>query len=318
MVQAVTMRVGSRTGGVVLSVLLWGTIAATVLLLIISAFLSRSTVQNDSAGEGDFEERSISVDPNRLSPESYRDQISALEEELYRDSPAGFDDGDRISELAAALSMAVRGDGRNRRRQLAFRKLFDYAGSVGARTGVGYTTPNLVELRNDWEEVRGEVFAEAAWFRQSSSTLTASQTPAAPEANPVVVRQLEQFADELEGLIGSGRRSALAIPETGVDAALNTREARDAETEWRNWTSTWERRLESAVRYGPRSLGSRPERNVTFAYQELQQLVSELRLVPRTAATTTTIPFKYERERHFVNSTRHLRSAREYLARIEN
>lgn len=312
MVQPITRRVGSRTGGAVLSVLLWGTIAATLLLLVVPALLSRSTVSSDSAAEEGRDERSIDVDPSKLSPEPYRNEITALEEELYRDAPAGFDDGDRISELAADLSMAVRGNGRNRRKQLAFRKLFDYAGSVGARTGVGYTTPNLVELRSDWEEVRGEVFAGAAWFQQSSSALNASQTPAAPEANPVVVRQLKQHADELEGLIRYGQRSALAIPEAGVDAA------RDAETEWRNWTSAWERRLESAVRYGPRSLGPRPEVNVALAYQELQQLVNELRLVPRTAATTTTIPFKYEREQHFVNATRHLRSARDYLARIQN
>ncbi len=318
MVQPTKIRVSSRKGGAVLSILLWSTIAATVLLLVIPPLVNRSKREEGSGAEEASDMRSSKFNPTKLDPEPYRAQIVALEECLYRDSPAGFDDGDRVSELAAALSMTVRGDGRNRRRQLAFQKLFDYAGSVGARTDVGYTQPNLVELRNGWEELRESLFSDADWLRQSSAALTASQTPAAPDANPLVVRQLTQFAGELEGLIRSGRRAALAIPEAGVDAALGTRQAREAEQEWHDWSESWKRRLESAVRYGPRSIGSSPERNVTFAYQELQQVLRELRLVPMTAATTTTIPFKSERERHFESASHHLRSAREYLARIDS
>jgi hypothetical protein len=240
-----------------------------------------------------------------------------LEQRLYRESPGGFDDASQVSNIAMTLSIAVRGDGRDPRRQRAYGRLFDYAGVVSAQADVGYTTANLVDLRARWEQTRDAVFVDAPWFSRSTATLTAAQTRVTPTANPAVVRQLTDFANELEGLIRTGRRAAMAIPEAGVDAALNTSDAREIEEQWRSWSSSWERQLQSTIRYGPQSLGSNPDINVTLAYQELQQVLRELRLVSTTAATTTTIPFRYERDMHFNNAAQFLQSAREYLAVLD-
>jgi len=115
------------------------------------------------------------------------------------------------------------------------------------------------------------------------------------------------------GGIRSGSSGALAIPEAGVDAALESSEARDAERRWRQWSTRWLSQLDGVVRHMPAGPGPNADVNVTIAHQELSRAVSELRYVTQTAASTTTIPFKYEREQHFDSARRHIEQARSYL-----
>ncbi len=252
----------------------------------------------------------------QLDPAPYRDLIISLEQQVYKSEPAGFDFTGQISFLAMQLCLEVRGDGRNAKRERAYGKIYDYAGIVDARAEAGYTMANLVDIRNRWETVRSEVFEDASWFRRSTPALTMAQTPPAPSADPTVVRQLRDYAIHLEGLIQTGKGQALAIPEAGVDAALNSPESRAAEQQWRTWTQNWMAQIESTVRRGPRSIGSNADMNVVMAHQELSRAVMELQMVPQTAATTTTIPFKYERERHFDAAAHSLQTAKSYLANL--
>lgn len=183
MVPPRTRRVGRRSGGVLLRVLFWGTIAATVLVLVVPKLLHRSSEPAAAAGEpGQIVESTEAADQNKIEPGPYQDQITALEQRLYREPPGGLDDADHVSHLAMTLSMAVRGDGRDPRRLRAFGKLFDYAGAVGAQADVGYTTANLVDLRTRWEQTRDAVFGDAPWFSRSTETPAAEQTPVTPTA----------------------------------------------------------------------------------------------------------------------------------------
>jgi hypothetical protein len=252
----------------------------------------------------------------RLDPTPYRRQIVQLEQQLYSERPGGFDDADRVSGLARELSMAVRGDGRDLTRSQAFGKLFDYAGEVGVQADVGYTTANLPALRSRWEQVRNEAFAPAEWFRNSTPALTAAQSPSQPVVDQRTVQGLRDAAVQLEQMIRRGRREALSIPEAGVDAALNTAEARRAEQQWRSWSDRWLRDLDGVARYMPSTPSANADVNVTMAYQELSRALGELRLVQHSAASTTTIPFKYEREQRFESASRYVEQAREYLDKV--
>jgi hypothetical protein len=297
-----------------LSALIWGTVAAIILVLLVPP-LFRGTSHRQTTG-ANLGQTATAAGAGRISPDPYRDEILALEQRLFSDSPSSYDDAGEIAGLATRLSVAVRGDGRDPRRRRAYGQLFDYAGVLNAMTDVGYAALDLVDARSRWEPTRDSVFVDAPWFSRASEGLTRSQTPLTTEADPSVVRQLNEFVSELEALIRDGRRAALEIPEAGVDGELNTREARYAENRWRAWSEGWSNQLNTAVRFGPRSLGTNPDVIVTLAYQELQNAVRELQLVPSTAATTTTIPFTYEREQRFASAAQFLQSAKAYLAKL--
>ncbi|UCD24198.1 MAG: hypothetical protein JSW51_14415 [Gemmatimonadota bacterium] len=307
--------IAARSGAVPLNVV-FGVIAALVVLaLVLPKLMSNREAGGDSSQPA--------VDPvdeaptaNKLDPNPYRTHITQLEQQLYLEQPGGFDDAGQVAALARDLSLAVRGDGRDLARLKAWGELFNYAGEVDAQADVGYTTANLPQLRTRWEQVRDEVFVRADWFRGSSAALTRSQTRAAPVAAPHTVRGLRDAVTQLEAMIRIGKTEALAIPEAGVDAALNTSEARQAEQRWRRWTDSWLRQLDGVVQYMPSQPGPNADVNVSMAYQELSRAISELRFVTQTAASTTTIPFKYEREGRFDAASRYLEQVRVYLRRV--
>lgn len=306
-------RVGCRSGGALFSVLFYGTIGGLLLIFALPPLLK-------SDARPDNQSATPTATPNtaaNLDPTPYRDLIVSLEQLLYRAEPAGFDFPGQVSYLAMQLSLEVRGGGRNARHDRAYGQIYDYAGVVDAQAESGYTIANLVDIRERWERVRAGVFQDASWFQRSTPVLTMAQLPATPSTDPTVIRQLGDYATELEALIRSGKRQALAINEAGVDAGLNTRESRAAEQEWRSWTQSWMGRIESAARHGPRSVDQRADINIVMAHQELSRAVTELQMVTHTAATTTTIPFKYERERHFDAAAQSVRTAREHLAKLQ-
>ncbi|UCG86313.1 MAG: hypothetical protein JSW71_20815 [Gemmatimonadota bacterium] len=276
----------------------------------------RESTRDDGADVGS-QPAAVPSGANKLDPGPYRSQITQLEQHLYREQPGGIDDAGRVAALARDLSLAVRGDGRDLARLRAWGELFDFAGEADGQSAEGYTTGNLPQLRSRWEQVRDEVFAPADWLRSSSPALTQRQTPTPPVADRGTIRGLRDMATQLEALIRNGSREALAIPEAGVDAALESSEAREAERRWRQWSARWLRQLDGVVRYMPASPGPNADINVTIAHQELSRAVSELRHVTQTAASTTTIPFKYEREQHFDSARRYIDQARSYLNRVE-
>ncbi len=291
-----------------------------IAILIVAALIFPKILGRAGSGEVDADSEgaatpAVAAD-TRLDPTPYRPQIVQLEQHLYSSSPGGFDDAGRVAALARDLSLAVRGDGRDLARLRAWGELFDYAGEVDAQADVGYTTANLPQLRSRWELVRNEVFAPAQWFSNSTPALTDAQTPSPPVADPRTVQSLRDVAVQLEQMLRTGRREALSIPEAGVDAALRTSEARQAEQQWRRWSDRWQSDLDAVARYMPRAPGTNADVNVTMAYQELSRALGELRAVSHTAASTTTIPFNYEREQHFDSASRYIQQARQYLNKI--
>jgi hypothetical protein len=298
-----------------LNIVLSAIVLIVVLALVLPKLIGGGTPESANAPSGTTAEAAAPA-TDKLDPGPYRQQITLIEQRLYREQPGGIDDAGHIAGLVRDLSLAVRGDGRNLTRLRAWGELFDFAGEADAQADVGYTTANLPQLRGRWEEVRGQVFAPADWFKGSSVTLTRSQTRTPPVASPSTTRELRYLATQLETLVRTGRREALAIPEAGVDAALNSSEARNAEQRWREWSTRWLERLDNLARYMPANPGPNEDVNVSLAHQELSRAIGELRVVTQTAASTTTIPFKYEREQRFDSASRYLESARTFLAKL--
>jgi hypothetical protein len=251
---------------------------------------------------------------DRLDPAPYQKEIVALESLLYRSEQGGFDDASGIAHAVQMLSIAVRGDGTSRKQQDAFGRLFDYAGRVGARADVGYSTADIPQLRSEWAEVRDRVFRSADWFNQSSPELTAAQTRTVPVADPRVVRELERAARGVERLILRGKRKALSFPEASVDAGLHTRDAIAATRGWNAWSREWSKEVDVAGSDLPAHPGFDTDASLTMAFQELSQALGDLRNVTFSAASTSNIPFMYERKRHFESAGHHVEQARDYLA----
>ncbi len=252
-----------------------------------------------------------------LDPSPYRTHIIVLERILYEPHEGSYDDAGRVASRAMELSMAVRGDGRDANRHRAWGKLFEYAGGVDAQADVGYANADLPELRTGWEEVRNVVFEPAAWFQSSTNRLTDAQTRNKPVRNPSLVRQLQDAAYQLVDLIRIGQEEAMKIGEVGVDAAVASPEARTIEQQWSTWSDRWANRLNGVITYFPRQPTQDTELNTTMAYQELSRAINELQLVPRSVATTTTVPYKYERERHFDAAKARITRAQEYLSQVQ-
>jgi hypothetical protein len=305
-----------QTGAVPLNIILLAIVAIVVLALALPKLIGGGTPSSNDSSAGVSPLAATAPATNKLDAGPYRQQITQLEQQLYHEQPGGIDDAGRVAALARDLSLAVRGDGRDLRRLRAWGELFDYAGEVDAQAGVGYTTADLPQLRTRWEQVRNEVFVSVDWFRKSSPTLTGAQTRAPPLADPSTIRGLRDLATQLEAMIRTGRREALAIPEAGVDAALESSEARQAEQRWRQWSTRWLSQLDGVVRYMPSNPGPDADINVSMAYQELSRAIGELRFVTQTAASTTTIPFRHERERHFDSASHYLDEAGTYLATL--
>ena len=162
MISPVTRRSRTETGSSLVKLLIWVTVAGVVVLMGYSKF-SRNLAGGPTE-ESQSVQSEVRDDPNRIDPAPYRNHITSLEQRLYRESVGGYDDAGQISNLAMILSIAVRGDGRDRRRQRAYGILFDYAGEVGAQADVGYATADLDDLQSRWESARDAVFLDAPWF----------------------------------------------------------------------------------------------------------------------------------------------------------
>ena len=252
-----------------------------------------------------------------LDPGPYRKHIISVERMLYEPREGNYDDAGRVASRAMELSMTVRGDGRDANRSRAWGKLFDYAGRVDAQADVGYANANLPELRRDWEKVRNAVFQPAAWFQNSTNRLTDAQTRNKPVLNLSLVRELQDAAYQIVDLIRIGKEEAMKIGEIGADAAVASPEAHAIEQEWTTWSDRWANRLNGVIAYFPRQPTADTELNTTMAYQELSWAINELQLVPRSVATTTTVPYKYERERHFDSAKARITRAQEYMSQVQ-
>ena len=251
----------------------------------------------------------------RLDPELYRSDLEDVEAVLFKDEPADYGDGDRVSAAlyrAAGRAMAAGCDPAS---QAKARVLVAFAGEAGAMEDAGYAMPDLGSLRARWREVRGEVFDRAEWFREADAGLAARQRPAPPRADADAVRDVEQVIERLRDLMRRGRRDVEQLGEPVYALELIGREGEAQIARWQAWSRRWDEQLTELARKLPPAPGLDDDGNYLVAYQNVAQALGALRRVPLGAGAWPT-PFRYQWEECFELAERQLAAAGERLASL--
>jgi hypothetical protein len=249
----------------------------------------------------------------RLDPELYRSDLEDVEAVLFKEEPADYGDGDRVSAAlyrAAGRAMAADCDPASQARA---RVLVAFAGEAGAMEDAGYAMPDLGSLRARWHEVRGEVFDEAEWFREADAGLAARQRPVPPRADAGAVRDVERVIERLTDLVRRGRRDVEELGEPIYALELIGREGEAQIAGWRAWSRRWDEQLTGLARQLPPAPGLDDDGNYLVAYQNVAQALGALRHVPLGAGAWPT-PFRYQWEERFELAERQLAAAGERLA----
>ena len=107
------------------------------------------------------------LEGDALDPNIYRAEIVAIDAVLFEDGPFGELGRESLQTSLLALSESASRDKTNTIALVHSRELKTLA-EMASRTRIG--TPLLNSpLRQQWRRIRGSLFADAWWFRQSSA-----------------------------------------------------------------------------------------------------------------------------------------------------
>lgn len=110
------------------------------------------------------------AEPETLDPTPYRSEITAVEDILYRGDPlTQADVGQIVMRVMRLHQKVVATEVHPIAKERGHRLLF--LAQRADSGGTGYTAPELKSIRDDWERVRAEVFAQAGWFRSASAAV---------------------------------------------------------------------------------------------------------------------------------------------------
>lgn len=247
-----------------------------------------------------------------LDPDNYRSEIEAIEQLLYKNTPADLDDYDRASGALFQLgSKALEAEDHPRRKEKA-RLIMSLASQNAAAGDVGYAMPDLDAMRRGWEDVRQHVFRRADWFDDTTPALQAAQTPVPPQAAYGDIHGVKLTLDRLESLIDQGRWEVEELGEPDYALEQPGQVGRQHIVSWQEWTRQWEYRIQGALRSLPAKPGFDDDLDFFYAYQSLERAVRELRNVPHGAGAWPT-PFRYQWEHRFAGAERGIAEARAHL-----
>lgn len=201
-----------------------------------------------------------------LDPQRHRAAVRKLEIVLYRPTLPEPEDRKAIEDAAMALAREV-GARRGARAREAALAIEAFSARIGGSGEERLETVSLVEARTEWEELRGQHFAPAAWLSESTPFLEKAQggpdearrASAAAEPPPDVEFILEQ-------MLGIVERAEVFLQGLG-----SCPEAGDYERAAEEW-DTWKRSHELDVARAKDSLDPRYGRALGTAFRELSKL----------------------------------------------
>jgi hypothetical protein len=107
------------------------------------------------------------LEGDALDPNIYRADIVAIDAVLFEDGPLGELGREALQTSFLALSESVSRDKTNTIALVHGRELKTLA-DMASRARIGTPLSNA-PLRQQWRRIRGSLFADAWWFRQSSA-----------------------------------------------------------------------------------------------------------------------------------------------------
>ena len=257
----------------------------------------------------------------KINPGAYRLQIIMLEKALYKLEPE-FSDGWAVEVRAKALQEAMSETNRLlnhrdqglQRAELAVSRL---ASMVGSEMDAGYQRgPRWPEWRKQWERTRKEFFLNADWYQTYEPMGIPLTSPGGPVSTTdrALVRQLNDFAADVQGAIRRGQDAALKIPEPPSPVQANTPEAQRLEKQWRDWLEPWAREIDELAKRTP-GVPAGADAHLVLAGREFGLALASLRSFPAVPAEPV-YPTKYTRRKHFEGGRVRVDGARDHLSRI--
>ena len=247
----------------------------------------------------------------RLNSALYQPEIESLESQLYADSVPSMDDFTALSNAFRDVGFAIADRERNARN----RDIASDVSVLAARADIGeagYSLPDLVQLRSDWESLRSQRFSEAAWFRQSTPAIEESQAESTTTIDPAMADELLHAIDAIETLAQDGRRACDELGEPFYDLE-QPGPAGDAHIEkWNAFARKWDDDVSRAATRLPSPPAWDADPKLTLAYQAVAGAIAELRLAAMGSGSWP-IPFEREWTTRFDGAMQRLDQAREQL-----
>ncbi|MBW2714144.1 MAG: hypothetical protein JRC77_10395 [Deltaproteobacteria bacterium] len=128
-----------------------------------------------------------------------------------------------------------------------------------------------------------------------------------------MAEDLEDTLDDVENFIGDNEWDVMQIAEVGE---VVTPEDQIVVSHWTEFVREWNDELNDAIRDYPTQPPADLNFNLTMAYQELGNAVSELRSLPVSGGSAPTTPM-WTREAKVQKARSHVDAAREYLEKID-
>ncbi len=249
----------------------------------------------------------VEAEPKGLDPSPFGLQIKKIEDMLFSEDQGWIFGNDlylAVSELSASVAQADSSQAMEASRQIEA-----YAKKVQIVEDVGYSGVNVEAARNGWEEVRDLVFVSSRSFSKAAgSELRQDKELAVRE----LAEDLEDALDDVENFIGDNEWDVMQIAEVGE---VVTPEDKIVVAHWTDFVREWNDELNDAVRDYPTQPPVDLNFNLTMAYQELGNAVSELRSLTVSGGSLPTAPL-WAREANVQKARSHVDAAREYLEKI--
>ncbi len=311
-----------------------------VALLVVSGFWFLVAVHYRDGDEPSFSETLDASRPRLIDPVPFRRDIETAEAILYAPEPPDWSTAERAGAAITDVGSVVVGVVHDPQLRKSAESIIWLGQRVAAAGDVGYALPDLVEIRHDWEALRNEVFQPVAWFRGNlrvaaaggepagevttgvvsgqtpSQALDGAQTPAAPA--PITRferRQYQRMVEALARLSERGRRKCSALGEPDYDISVPTPRSEKHVARWFAWSREWESDLFDAWKEAPHAPGLEEQQDLQLAYQDLEQALRQLQLIPRGAGMWPT-PFEHQWNRRFDLAESCLASATDRLAGV--
>lgn len=253
----------------------------------------------------------------KVKPGLFRLQIVLLEQLLYK-GESKWDDGWAVEVRARSLADSLLEYRRDEDRTRAGLAVARFAAMVGSAMDAPYNRgPQWPVWRKQWEGIRTEFFAPADWYQNRDPDGIPLSSPAGPvpAADRATARELDDFAVDLQVVIGRGLDSAMGIPEPPNAVVRNTDDGRGLAKRWRDWVSRWDQEMDFLARRRNATVSPTVDQHIALAGQELGSALNALRLAG-LAAGQLGYPSKQARRERFDSAQARVQRARYHLSRV--
>ncbi len=245
----------------------------------------------------------------KLDPTPYRAEIEKLEGALYLTRREKADDYETVGALVLELVNAIGATDSSRIGRVASGKLLFF--SAQAQTGnEDPLIDDLTIIQQQWEELRGEYFAPASWYRHGADDSVPVAGARVPDSGRMAA--IERVVSKLEELVSAARLEVVALGEPKYTLESIDDAGKAQISQWQRWSRAWDQRVAKSSAGLPEYPGPNAPSDLLSALERVDVAVIHLERVDLARGAWAT-PFRKQWEEHFEKAEFALREARRYL-----